>query len=467
MTFIPVILCGGSGSRLFPLSRSNFPKQFIKVNNELSLLQNTIVRFEKNSNIILVSNLNHKYILIGQILELIKNNTINPNIKFTIFLESHSRNTLPAISIVCKYFINSKLLFIPCDHIYNTKTLLDSIDIGVKSENPIVTFGIKPIYPETGFGYINVDMADMFVNKFIEKPSLEKATILISEENNYWNSGIYLLESNNFYELVKKIRPDTFNIINNLEISIQNDNNLSFYNINDNYSKCENISIDFGIMELLEAKQIYMVIYNDYWNDIGSFKSIHDILPKDNNDINSDSNYLSINSSNCLIKSDKLILLNNVSNLSIIDSNDIILVSDNNKSQEVKKLFELALQLNKKEIKFNNIDYRPWGSFEILAGGDNMGFKIKKIYVYPNKKLSLQSHKFRKEYWFNLNGTGIAQVENEFINLDNNLVVFIDNNKKHRLINNTNFNLEIIEIQFGSYLGEDDIIRYEDDYNRL
>lgn len=466
MDFIPVILCGGSGSRLYPLSRSNFPKQFVKINNEYSLLQNTIIRFNTCKEIVLVSSLVHRYILIGQIKELIDCKIINPSTKITIFLESHARNTLPAVSVVCKNITHTKLLFIPCDHVYCTETLINSVSDAINSTNPIVTFGIKPTYPETGFGYINVDTSDMFVNKFIEKPVLEKAKQLISEPNNYWNSGIFLLEPSNFNSLVKNLRPDTWNVINKLNNTEVLEDNFTIITLDDKYSECENISIDYGIMELLDSKQIYMVKYDDIWNDIGSFKSIHDILEKDESNINKDNNHINFNSSNCLIKSDKLVLLNNVSNISIIDSGDVLLVSELNKSQEVKKLYELAIQLGKSEIRYNNIDYRPWGKFEVLAGSDNAGFKVKKITVYPNKRLSLQSHKFRKEYWFNLTGEGLAQVNEQLIQLKDNSMVYIDVEVKHRLINNSENNLEIIEIQLGTYLGEDDIIRYEDDYQR-
>jgi mannose-1-phosphate guanylyltransferase/mannose-6-phosphate isomerase len=466
MNFIPVILCGGSGSRLYPLSRTNFPKQFVKINNKYSLLQNTIIRFNCCKEIILVSGIASKYILIEQLKELIDYKIISQDTKIIIFLESFARNTLPAISLVCKNITYAKLLFIPCDHIYCTETLIKSVSEAINSNNPIVTFGIKPSYPETGFGYINVDNSDMFVNKFIEKPNLEKAKLLIIEPNNYWNSGIFLLEPNNFNNLVKNLRSSIWEIIYNLNNIQKIEDNFTIITLDDKYSECENISIDYGIMELLDSKQIFMIKYDDIWNDIGSFKSIHDILEKDESNINKDIEHLNLNSSNCLIKSDKLVLLNNVSNLSIIDSDDVLLVSELDKSQEVKKLYELAIQLDKNEIRYNNIDYRPWGKFEVLAGNDNSGFKVKKITVFPNKRLSLQSHNFRKEYWFNLTGKGIAQINDEFIDLENNSMVHIDFKVKHRLINNSEKNLEIIELQLGTYLGEDDIIRYEDDFQR-
>lgn len=473
--FIPVILCGGSGSRLFPLSRNNYPKQFIKISNNYSLIQNTILRFNSNDEIILVSNISHKYILTSQIKELYQIGLLNPMIKITIYLEPIGKNTLPAISLVSNDYPNNKLLFIPCDHIYNTEKLLQTINIGLMSNNNIITFGIKPTYPETGFGYIETNKNNNWVNKFIEKPNKEKAEQLILSKNIFWNSGIFLLETTNFNKIVFELQPDIIKILTKLNNTTESESNtnINYIIIDKQYSECDSISIDYGIMELLGSNSIYMVEYNDLWNDIGSFKSIHDILEKDSNGINTDSNVLNLNSSNCLIKNsntnpDKLVLLNGVSNLSIIDTTDTLLISNNNDSQQVKILYQMATQLNKKEIIYNNFDYRPWGYYEVLAGGDNMGFKIKKIIVNPGKRLSLQSHNKRKEYWFVIKGLGQAQIESKIVNIDttNNSMVFIDIEQKHRLINNSDSDLEIIEIQLGIYLGEDDIKRFEDDYNR-
>ena len=469
MTFIPVILCGGSGSRLFPLSRNTFPKQFVKINGDHSLLQNTLIRFLSCEEIVLVSGKKHMCIINAQIKELVELKLLNPKTKITIFLEPVGKNTLPAVTIVCEYFKYSKLLFIPCDHIYNTTSLLESVNKGIERNQDVIVFGIKPTYPETGFGYIESDMDDFFVNKFIEKPNFEKAKLLIENSNIYWNSGIFLLEPNNFLSIVKRLKPTILEIIIGLNNTNTQEDTIIYIGIDERYSECENISIDYGIIEHLEPKTIYMIKYDDLWNDIGSFKSIHEISIKDDSLINTDSNILNLDSSNCLIKSDKLVLLNNVSGLSIIDTHDTLMISNTNKSQEVKKLYEMAICLGKKEISYNHFDYRPWGYYEVLAGGDNMGFKIKKIIVYPNKRLSLQSHNFRKEYWFCINGIGKAIVDNNLICIDSltNTMVYVDIKQKHRLVNESKSNLEIIEIQLGTYLGEDDIIRYEDDYNRV
>lgn len=451
-SYIPVILCGGSGSRLFPKSKKNFPKQFIKINSNYSLLQNTILRFKHLNHIILVSNISHRHIIEYQL------NELNLDIKFEIYLEPSGRNTAPAINLITQLKPDNRLLFLPCDHIYDNDILLQTINNALQQDELIITFGIKPTYPETGFGYLEYNLLG-YLNKFIEKPNKETAIKLLESDNYFWNSGIYLLDAKYMNEIYLIIQPSIFHEIKNLINDIEIDNR--YYIIPNRYNRCLNISIDNGIMELLPYNSIYMIKYNGFWNDIGTFKSIHDILQKNEFNINI-SNHINYNSNNCLIDSNKLVLLNNVSNLIISEVDDCILVSDINSSQDIKKVFELTK--DKKEIKSNKIDYRPWGYYEILSEFD--GYKIKKISVYPSKRLSLQSHNYRKEQWTCIKGSGQAQIDDNFIDLEINKSVFIEINQKHRLINNSKELLEIIEIQLGSYLEEDDIIRYEDDYNR-
>lgn len=269
MNYIPVILCGDRGTRLFSLSKNNLPTQFVKISNEYSLLQNSILHFVSHSRIILVSNIRYKNILLSQIEELTKAKILPIGIKFTIFLEPVDRNTLPSITIVCEYFINKKLLFFPCDHIYDTNCLLKSIDIGLNSSNNIITFGIKPIYPETNFRYIQSEPIEGFVINFIEKPNFEKASELIENKYIYWNSEIFLLESTNFINLVYNHRPKLLTTIENLINShINVSGSTVIIEIDSKYSKCDNITVNSGIMELLEPKQIFMCEYDGKLNNI-------------------------------------------------------------------------------------------------------------------------------------------------------------------------------------------------------
>jgi len=226
------------------------------------------------------------------------------------------------------------------------------------------------------------------------------------------------------------------------------------------------ISIDYAILELLPSGSIKMIIYDNIWSDIGTFGSIYELVLKDQSGINLSANLINYKSYECYIDSQRLVLLNNVNNLVIIDSDDILLISELESTQNIKKIYELTKNNSINNIKFNNIDYRPWGYYEVLAGNDSSGFKIKKISVYPGKRLSLQSHNHRREQWTCINGSGQAQIEDDIIDLDINKVVEIEIGQKHRLINNSEQLFQIIEIQMGKYLGEDDIIRYEDDFGR-
>jgi mannose-1-phosphate guanylyltransferase/mannose-6-phosphate isomerase len=450
--YIPVILCNTSSSILFPKSKQNLPKHFIKVNSEYSFLQNTILRFKHHNHIILVSNINNKHIIEFQL------NELNLDIEFEIYLEPSEKNTAPTINLITQLKPNNKLLFVNCDTIYDTKIFNNIINKTLKRNDPIITFGIKPTYPNTNVGYLEYNQSE-YLYRFVEKPNEETAEQFIKSGNYYWNSGIYLLDANYINKLFKEYQLSIYEIIRDLINDIKIDK--IYYIISSEYNACLNISIENGIFELLPSNSIYMIQYNGLWNHIETFKSIHNIVQKDNFNINI-SNHINYNSNNCLIDSNKLVLLNNVSNLIISEVDDCILVSDINSSQDIKQIFELSK--NKKEIKSNKIDYRPWGYYEILS--EFNGYKIKKISVYPSKKLSLQSHNYRREQWTCIKGYGLAQIDNNFIDLYINKSIEIEINQKHRLINNSKELLQIIEIQLGNYLEEDDIIRYEDDYYR-
>jgi len=270
-------------------------------------------------------------------------------------------------------------------------------------------------------------------------------------------------------KLFNKYQPDIYSVISQLinQININlTINNIDYLYIPQQFSFCTDISIDYAILELLPSGSIKMIIYDNIWSDIGTFGSIYELVLKDQSGINLSANIINYKSYNCYIDSNKLVLLNNVNNLAIIDTDGVLLISDLQSTQDIKKIYELTKKDSNNNIRFNNIDYRPWGFYEVLAGNDDSGFKIKKISVYPGKRLSLQSHKHRREQWTCISGSGQAQIEDQIVNLEINKVVEIEIGQKHRLINNSEQLFEIIEIQMGIYLGEDDIIRYEDDFGR-
>jgi mannose-1-phosphate guanylyltransferase/mannose-6-phosphate isomerase len=460
---MPVILCGGMGTRLFPLSRNNIPKQFLYLeNNGYSLLQNTIIRLIDAgiNEICLMSNAKYLNILNSQLIEL-KNKS---NVKFHIFLEPSFRNTFPAIYFMLNYFYNNNdnyftnLLFLPSDHIYDKKefnTLINNFD----KNNAVTLVGISPTHPETGYGYIYANNDD--VVEFKEKPCLKMAEKYLLNKNYYWNSGMFLFNKN-ILPVVNNLYPNIVNEISNIVYLSKNHalstNNFDEYNvkityIHQDYDNMENISVDYALME--KIKNIKIIKYNGLWSDIGSYNSL----------INFSNEYIGHKSNSNYVNTKKQVVMSNVNNISLVETEDCILVSDLKLSQDIKNLYELVKTQKNNLINNEYKDFRPWGFYEVIQ--DTPTFKLKKITVYPGKKLSLQSHNKRFEHWTCLEGNGMAQINDDFINLSLNKSVFIKIGDKHRLINNGTENLVIIELQTGNYFGEDDIIRYEDDYGRI
>lgn len=387
LEYIPVILCGGSGSRLYPLSRDNLPKQFLRLTNEYSLLQNTILKFRDRTEIYLVSNKKHEYILCNQINELYEKNLLDKKTTINIVMESYGRNTAPAVTLMCNHFTERNLLFLPCDHIYDQMVLLNAVKEGLEQNNSITTFGIQIKSPETGFGYLMIDdNNNNKIKRFVEKPTYEIALEYFKSGKYLWNSGMFLMKSRDVREMLQHYLPKTSHIVSDIEYDLNriSDNIVIFY-INDKYQECENISIDYALMEKLPESTIGLVKYNGVWDDIGSFSSLVDIDNKGNDNI------LSINSSGCYIHSDKLVLLNSVTNLAVIETEDVLLVSDLDKSQDVKKLYELTKTYNRKEIEYTTKLYNSWGFIENINRDDKC--TIKKITIYPDNTTTIYINK--------------------------------------------------------------------------
>lgn len=399
-SYLPIILCGGSGSRLFPLSRDNFPKQFIRLTNQYSLIQNTLLRFA-NSNLnemVLIANVNHKNILTSQIKEI--NHLLN-NKKITIILEPISRNTAPPILYaIKKYAEYSNLLILPCDHIYNDNILLNSINDALYIQNlgnkHITIFGIKPTYPETGFGYIKYktnDHTSNLVEAFIEKPNQTNAQKYIDknilEESYAWNSGMFMINTNKIMEHINIHLFEMNNMIATLfhEELIDYSENMTFVYIDSNYKNCLDISIDYALMEKISTNVIGLVKYSGLWKDVGTFSSLVDIQNLQN--VNPNPN-ISVGSSNNFIKSmnkNKLIILNKVNNMIIVDTEDVLLVTTIEQSQQVKDIFNLVKTSNdiilKPYASNQSIQYEEWGTRKNLVKCSE--YIINSIIIYPNK----------------------------------------------------------------------------------
>jgi mannose-1-phosphate guanylyltransferase len=488
-----VILCGGSGTRLWPISRSLFPKQFYKFIDNMSLFQKTALRNKGFcDNFLVVTNIEQYFIALDQIEEIgIKN--------FRFIIEPVARNTAAAISLSCFDALDYKeeLLFVtPSDHIIKgDKDYVRMVNIAQNEakNNYIAMFGIKPSYPETGYGYIEADIniKDIDINKnnidingnsadlcssediaycvssFKEKPSKETAIKYISKGNYFWNSGAFLFKPSILLNELSKFCPSIYKSSKTAYKNAKKDSLTVRINANDMLNIEEN-SIDFALLE--KTPRIKVVPSNIIWSDMGSFDSLYNELEKDkdNNAITTSitTSTININSkNNLIISSRRMIATVDVEDLIIVDTDDALLVSKKGSSQSVKLVVE-ELKKSKSELHIQHLTvHRPWGSYTVLL--ESLMYKIKKITVKPKAKLSLQKHFHRSEHWIVISGTALVTINDNKVLLKPNESTYIPIGAIHRLENPGLIPLEIIEAQVGEYLKEDDIVRVEDCYNRI
>jgi mannose-1-phosphate guanylyltransferase len=457
-----VIMCGGSGTRLWPLSREKLPKQFLKLtDNKYTMFQLTCLRVKdlEYNTIFVICNKEHMFIAEHQLEELgIKN--------YQLIGEPFGKNTCAAIATSCILSNQeSEILVMSSDHMWNDEIFVNCVKSGLEYINEgIVVFGIKPLYPETGYGYLNV-LGNKLI-KFVEKPSLDNA-------NKYFESGNYLWNSGNFLFSNKMMTNELINhakdIYDNVLLTIQKSGNLENQSIilnNEYFKEVRDESIDYAVMEFHQTGRV--VVYDGYWNDIGSFKSLHNHLKKDCNGNVLDGDVKCIDTHNSFIQSEKkLVTTLGINNLVVIDTLDTLFIGDIDKSQDVKLFVKDLKKEKRSETIIHAKAYRPWGYYICIDGDDNSGSKVKRIGVYPGKRLSLQSHNRRAEHWVIVKGTAKVQVGNDFHILNPNQSIYIPTGALHRMENVGKDIVEFIETQIGDYLGEDDIIRYEDDFGRI
>ena len=472
---MPVIMCGGTGSRLWPLSRESFPKQYLSLNSKdyKSLLQNTLERLQGIDNLespLLICNEDHRFIVAEQLREI----DINPG---KILLEPFGRNTAPAITmaalIALKNNSESNLLILSSDHeIKNKEKFLQIIKLGIDyaSKGRLVTFGVVPKTPETGYGYIKaskeLDLKNIIgteIEEFIEKPNLPKAKELIKDKKYTWNSGIFLFKAKTILNEVSKFAPDVLSICKESLENISSD--MGFQRLNkDIFSKCPNISIDVAVME--KTKLGTVLPLDADWSDIGSWNSVWKTSTKNTNNNFIKGNVVEQDTYGCYLRSEsRLITAIGLKNLIIVETNDAILVADQEASEKVKDVVQYLKSHNYSESVEHKKIYRPWGNYTKINEGDR--WKVKKIFVKPGEKLSLQLHHHRAEHWIVVNGTASVEVDDEKLILYENQSTYIPLGSKHRLSNPGKIPLILIEVQSGTYLGEDDIKRFEDSYGRL
>ena len=468
---VPVLLAGGVGSRLWPVSRSMLPKQFIDFPGQQdSLFQNTLTRLDGIHDIsepLVVCNGDHRFLVAEQLRQLQKNHS-------TILLEPVGRSTAPAVALAAlcaqQDYADPVLLVLPADHIIqNENALLAAIDIGatLAQQNKLVTFGIVPGAPETGYGYIKrgekLDCTNGFkVDRFVEKPNLETAKSYLDSGNYLWNSGIFMFTAANYLQELKRHAPDIFELCHEAYAEIERGDD--FYTIPQAiFSRCRSDSIDYAVMEKTELAAV--IPLDAGWSDLGAWDALWDVQEKDNAGNVVTGDVLIDNVTNSYIQSQsRLVAVAGIDNAIVVETADAVLVVDKSKAQLVKQLVD-QLEIHNREERINHcFVYRPWGSYETLE--TKPGYKVKHIVVNPGASLSLQMHKKRTEHWTVIKGVALVTCDNKEFEVYPNESTLIPLGSRHRLTNTSNEPVEIIEVQIGDYLGEDDIIRFEDIYHR-
>ena len=471
----PVILCGGFGTRLWPLSRKSYPKQFLKLNSKsksslLQQTQNRLRKYEQFSKPILICNEEHRFIVAEQMREI----DIKPS---SIILEPIGRNTAASIVLAAlqslKFNKNSTLLVLSSDHLMSSN---DNFDKGLKKafelahKNKIVTFGILPSSANTGFGYIQSKQTLNFnssdgceINKFIEKPNLTLAKKFLLDKKFSWNSGMFVFKASTIINEMEKFHPEIINCCKKaLEFS---EIDLDFKRLDKKlFEACPSFSIDVAVMEKTNIG--YVVPLNVNWTDIGNWRSLWEYEPKnkEGNVIEGKVFLEKVKESYFNSSSNKLLVGMGVKDLIVVDTDDVTLVSDKNHAQEVKKLVEKIKQQGMIESEIHKRGFRPWGDYLSIASNEK--WQVKLINVRSGESLSMQKHQYRAEHWVVVKGLAEVTIEDKKYILKENQSTFIPLGFKHQLSNPGKENLSIIEVQCGSYLGEDDIIRYDDRYGR-
>jgi mannose-1-phosphate guanylyltransferase/mannose-6-phosphate isomerase len=488
---LPVILCGGSGTRLWPLSRSGFPKQFLVLSGDdssKSLFQEAIERIHavtdkqiEMGNAIVVTNEEHRFLALDQLREL-KNN--NKNISATLLLEPSGRNTAPALTLAALYAQeqgNDPVLIVtPADQtIKNRNTFTKALRqaVGIANEGAIAILGITPTAPETGYGYIKTksqeaskNAGEFTVERFVEKPNAVTAKQYLAEGGYFWNGGMFVLKASIWLAALKEFRPD---ILLTTEKSWQGKAQDSSGDAvfvrpdKDLFNAIPSESIDYAVIEKCpnSAYPIKMVELDAGWNDLGAWDAVWQVGKQDQNSNVTSGDTLLSNTKNSLVHaSSRLVSAVGVQNLIIVETADAVLVADRAHSQDVKNIVTQLESQGREEKNLHRKVARPWGWYDSVDEGER--FKVKRIQVKPGASLSLQMHHHRAEHWIVVKG--VAEITNgdQVITLTENQSTYIPQGQTHRLANPGKTPLEIIEVQSGSYLGEDDIVRFEDTYGR-
>jgi mannose-1-phosphate guanylyltransferase/mannose-6-phosphate isomerase len=490
---LPVILCGGSGTRLWPLSRASFPKQFLVLSGKdakTSLFQEAVGRLNQLGsssiligNTLVVTNEDHRFLVLDQLREM-------EEIKATLLLESVGRNTAPALTLAALYASESGMdkgsdpimVITPADQTIQdtdeySKALQNCISVvaGDASNKTIAILGITPTAPETGYGYIKRSgskgsFAEYTVEQFAEKPNLETAIAYLEDGNFYWNGGIFVLRASTWLAALEEFRPDILDASQQAWDRKTEDlaDGSAFVRPDKAvFSGIPSESIDYAVIEKCPGSQyqIKMVELNAGWNDLGAWDAVWQVGNKDAEGNVTSGDVILSDAKNALVNaSSRLVSVVGLDNVIIIETADAVLVADRSKSQNVKHIVSRLEAQNREEKNLHRKVARPWGWYDSVDEGER--FKVKRIQVKPGASLSLQMHHYRAEHWIVVKGTAEITNGNQVITLTENQSTYIPQGQAHRLKNPGITPLEIIEVQSGSYLGEDDIVRFHDTYGR-
>ena len=465
----PFILCGGSGSRLWPLSRSAYPKQFQPLAGDLSLLQQSYRRVTADgfAAVSVLCNVDHRFLVAEQVQQLGLGDT-------TIILEPASRNTAPAgltaALSASRHDANALVLLMPSDHaIRNDDAFRTSIQRGMAAAlaGNIVTFGVNPDKPETGYGYIDTGAGSgdgsLSVNRFVEKPPKEKAQAYLEAGNFLWNAGIFLFSAKTMIDAFAEHAPDTLGHARSAFEKATTD--LDFLRLDPaEYALCEDTSLDYAILEKTSA--IACVPLESDWSDVGSWHALWEIGDKDSagNVVRGDAVLHDTRNSYVQSPEGVCLALVGMEDVIAVATHDAILIAPKERAQDVRHIVDDLKARGREEVTHHKRVYRPWGWYE--QRGEGQRFQVKYLMVKPGAKLSLQSHHHRAEHWIVVSGTAEVVVDDKTFLLTENESTYIPLGARHRLGNPGRVPALLVEVQSGSYLGEDDIVRYEDDFNR-
>ena len=468
---IPLILSGGSGSRLWPLSRKQYPKQFLALTGNETMLQQTIGRlaFDGMSKPIVVCNEEHRFIVSEQLASI-------GHEAQTILLEPFGRNTAPAVAIAAMHLLaegrDELLLVLPADHVIEDVAVFHkalAVARNAAEQGAMVLFGVPAERPETGYGYIKtgrdaceLPQGVLAVEAFVEKPDLETACEFVAQGDYVWNSGMFLFRCSRYLEELQRHDPDIYDTCQ-LALS-RSTHDLQFIRIDPSaFECCPDNSIDYAVMEKTDRACVVPLCAG--WNDVGSWSALWDVQDKDGDGNCQSGDVMLHDSHNCLAHSQsKLVTLVGLDDVVVVETKDAVMVAHKDRVQDVKQLVNQLTCKGRSEANSHCQVYRPWGSYDSLDSGNR--FQVKRIVVNPGASLSLQKHHHRAEHWIVVHGTAEVTCEDRTFMLGEDESTYIPLGHKHRLANPGKIPLELIEVQSGSYLGEDDIVRFQDAYGR-